>query len=410
MSVEHSKRSVVIVGAGPAGAALSLFLSKFKIYHHVVDMDTFPRDKTCGDGLTSEVLRVVKIINEDFYKELIGADWLYPSYGGYFETNGGPKFNLDSSGLGSEIAPFYVAKREVFDTWLVEKFDTEYCNFVQGCKIEDVQRKEDGVLVKGQKEGTEHTFFGDMVVGADGERSIVRKLFHKKGIKKDRKHHIAALRQYYKGITKEFENDPLECYQISKKYRGYFWIFPLPNGEFNVGIGGVSEDISEGKIKLREELVSFVENHPKLKERFANANPLESPKGWGIPMNSDAYEFAGERFILLGDSAKFGEPLTGKGIGVAMHCAMHAVPTIKEAVAKNDFSESMMNRFEEKIQKKFRVEWDKLIFAQNNWKRTWMQLLIYIMSIGWVNRKINKRFTKKLNRFVFREPPADLGL
>ena len=71
---------------------------------------------------------------------------------------------------------------------------------------------------------------------------------------------------------------------------------------------------------------------------------LETPKGWGIPLNSDAFEYVGDNYLLIGDSAKFCEPLTGKGIGIAMFASLIAVPTILKAIQQNN-NKDEKNRF-----------------------------------------------------------------
>ena len=70
---------VAIVGAGPAGATLSMLLSRKKIKHIIIDKATFPRDKICGDALTLEGLRALREIDEDLFQEFINQPWVTPS-------------------------------------------------------------------------------------------------------------------------------------------------------------------------------------------------------------------------------------------------------------------------------------------------------------------------------------------
>ena len=62
-----------------------IFLAKNKIHHTIIDQATFPREKVCGDGFTSEVQRVLKELDENIYQEFINASWVEPSYGNYVE-------------------------------------------------------------------------------------------------------------------------------------------------------------------------------------------------------------------------------------------------------------------------------------------------------------------------------------
>ena len=49
----------VVVGAGPAGIAAALMLKRAGRDVVVIDKATFPRDKCCGDGLTTGALRIL---------------------------------------------------------------------------------------------------------------------------------------------------------------------------------------------------------------------------------------------------------------------------------------------------------------------------------------------------------------
>jgi len=67
------KTDVCIIGAGPSGASTSLMLSKMKISHYIIDKSTFPRDKTCGDGLIlyayKSLLQIDKKTIQSFFKK-----------------------------------------------------------------------------------------------------------------------------------------------------------------------------------------------------------------------------------------------------------------------------------------------------------------------------------------------------
>ena len=67
MKSDQIKTNVCIVGAGPSGAATSLMLSKLQIPHYIIDKASFPRDKTCGDGLilyTYKSLKKLGLLDE----------------------------------------------------------------------------------------------------------------------------------------------------------------------------------------------------------------------------------------------------------------------------------------------------------------------------------------------------------
>ena len=64
------KTDVCIVGAGPSGASTSMMLSKHQVDHYIIDKATFPRDKTCGDGLILYAYKSLKTLGllDEFLK------------------------------------------------------------------------------------------------------------------------------------------------------------------------------------------------------------------------------------------------------------------------------------------------------------------------------------------------------
>lgn len=401
--MEKTKTKIAIVGAGPSGTTLALLLAKKKIPHLLIDKESFPRDKICGDGFTPEVLRVLREIDESLFEEFINASWTKASHGSYLELNSRIHVSTNFKELITKGAAYYVAKRKDFDHWLVSKINKDYTTQMFNCKVEKVERLERGIQLSCNQDGQTILVEANLVIGADGERSIIKKTLSPQGIKKDREHNIAALRSYYRNVTPKFNQDPLEVYFLKEKARGYFWVFPLPNNEFNVGIGVVSKDISDQKLNLKKMFYDMIENHPQLKKRFERAVEIEKPKGWGIPLNSDAYDFTGDNYILIGDSSKFGEPLTGKGIGVAMHAASCAIPIIEKAIREESYTNELLSDYERIIQNKFRKEWNVLVTWQNRWRKWYIPILVLLVKLKPIHRKMSNNHALWYQRFVLQK-------
>lgn len=401
MKLKEIKSQICIIGAGPAGATLSLFLAKEKISHVIIDKSAFPRDKICGDGYTTEVLRVLREYSEELYLEFITAEWTQSSSGFYLQiaNQNDVEFNLTETLNG--VGYSYTGKREVFDNWLLSKLNRNYATVFTECAATSIVRNNGVVEIDCKMKEDTFRINCQLVLGADGERSIVRKNFHADGIAKIREHHYAGIKAYYKGITTPYDYTPLEFYQPSFDFRGYFWIFHLPNGEANVGLGILSSDVSAQKIKLRKVFDDFIKNNPKMKERFKNAEQISKIEGWGLPINSDARDYAGDQYLLIGDSGKFVEPFTGKGIGIAMYSAFLAIPTIKKAIAKNDFSSTLLKEYETFMEDKYREEWNVLVWAQNRFNKKWMfGPFVRLIKLKIVNRILRKKFTETHLRLI----------
>ena len=359
MSINHEYK-IVIVGAGPAGTTLALFLAKNKIPHLLLDKANFPRDKVCGDACTPEVARVLRELDEKLYQEFITADWVTPSNGMYLESYSGSNISLDFTSHIKDSSINYVVERNVLDEWLVSKLGNKYTTTIYNCNVQEIKRNQNGVQLRCLHQKEELLINSKLVIGADGERSIVRKTFHTQGIRKNRAHHAASIRGYYENVEGTDPSLPLEFYVPSNDLPCYLWIFHLKNGKANVGIGAMSSDVSRKKINLNNELEKFLATHPRTKKRFKNSKKISKTNGWGIPINSNAKDFHGDNYLLIGDSASMAEPLTGKGIGIAMYASMMAVSTIQKALKNEDYSLDALRSFETDINKKFRKEWAKL--------------------------------------------------
>ena len=175
---------VLIAGAGPAGASVSIFLSKENIPHIIIDKAVFPRDKICGDAMSGKTLGMLKRITGDWHKHFIKEkDTAVVSAGIKFIS--GNNTCLDIPFQLTDIAdgdpPGFVSKRIDFDNSLFNLIAGKYAHCITGTSIEDIQYIDDGLLIKVKQGGKEKTIFSKMIVGAEGRSSIVaKKLAHHK--------------------------------------------------------------------------------------------------------------------------------------------------------------------------------------------------------------------------------------
>jgi flavin-dependent dehydrogenase len=130
---------------------------------------------------------------------------------------------------------------------------------------------------------------------------------------------------------------------------GYLWLFPLPDGKANVGLGMLSQEISRKRINLRETLNHLITHHDHFRERFKNARPLETVKGFGLPLGSRKRKISGERYLLAGDAASLIDPFTGEGIGNALRSGRVAAHHVQKCFASGDFSAAFNKRYDSEI-------------------------------------------------------------
>ncbi len=328
---------VCIIGAGPAGATLSHFLSKQNIAHLLLDKSAFPRDKVCGDGITVDVLNVLKRISPALQEKFVGEAGMLPSWGFCFHASNGRELRYDFSRGGFKYAPFFTSRRLHLDDFLVRNLPEGSGTFIQNARVTSLSRDTGGVEVQYRTPSGEAQVRAKLVVGAEGEKPIVTRhlgLPHYR----EKRHLIGALRVYYKNVQGFHEGNHLEFFFDKKLLPGYFWAFPLSENEANVGLGMVSSEISKRKVNLKKALEEIIKTHPRISSMFAEAEPMETPQGWGLPIITPEREIAGERYALIGDAAGMIEPFTGKGIGPGMMSARICAEYIQEALEKKAYN------------------------------------------------------------------------
>jgi geranylgeranyl reductase family protein len=358
---------ICIVGAGPAGATASIFLGKMGIPHVVVDASEFPRDKVCGDGLDLNVIRVLNHMDPHIIKNELGnQDAFTPSMGLQFILHDGKKvpIALDAGKLASDIEKrplFYVSKRDHFDNLLVRQINIKVATLLLGTRIQNISRPSGKWILNGTGKSGPVEIHADFLVGADGDHSVVLRYLGERKI--DRNHYAGAVRQYWKGVKNTHSDGLIEVYFPKHLPFSYFWIFPLPNGEANVGYGMASRYILRKKVNVRKEFEELIANDPHLKPRFKDAAPMETVKGWGVPMSGLNRKAHGDGYLLLGDAASLVCPSSGEGIGSGMLSGFTASKFIQRAVEKNDFSETMFANFDREVHKRLRREEKMYAFA-----------------------------------------------
>lgn len=326
---------VLIIGAGPAGCGTSFFLSKAGIPHTILEKAVFPRDKVCGDAISGKSCYVMRTANAPWLHEIFReAEQFLPSRGIQFVAPNGKALDIrypDALRPG-EKAPGFTVPRLRFDNFLFSKLDPQFADVQQHVSIKSVSREGGVNKVIYQQAGEEKVLTADMIVGADGDKSIIRKTFLEGN--ESRKTDSVGLRAYYTGVTGLHENDFIELHFIKEALPGYLWIFPLPEGRCNVGIGMLSSRVRAKKINLREVFQQALQTNPALRERFKNAELQGKILGWGLPMATEREPVSGEGFLLTGDAAALIDAFSGEGVGNALYSGMLAAAAIEKALAE----------------------------------------------------------------------------
>jgi flavin-dependent dehydrogenase len=260
--------------------------------------------------------------------------------------------------MDEDNPPGFVSRRIDFDNAMAGLIDPQYATLLSDTLLEDIEQRDDGLMVTINQKGQRKTIFTKMIVGAEGRGSIVAKKMANHSM--DAAHFSAGIRAYYQNVAGLHDQNFIELHFLKELQPGYLWIFPLPNGAANVGVGMLSKSISAKKVNLKQLMLEAIATHPNIKDRFADAVIEGGIEGWGLPLGSKKRPLSGNRFLLTGDAGSLIDPFTGEGIGNAMVSGLVAARVIKKAVDADNFSAAFLQQYDSDLYKKL---WQNLSLA-----------------------------------------------
>jgi len=331
---------VIVVGGGPAGSTAAMYLKKAGKKVLLIDKARFPRDKVCGDAQGRKAAAIMKELGiYEGYKKLPGV----AIYGLRLSSPNGKQVDLEMIDRVNGT-PGYIVRRMDFDNYLYQSATRTFkVEHMEQVSVEDIildGEKIKELKCKNLKDNKEFTLKAKIYIGADGAHSVFAKKF---GIQNPPDHLIVALRAYYKNV--KGLDDKIEIHLIKDLIPGYFWIFPLPNGEANVGLGMITKDMAKKRINLVDALKEAINTNPLFVDRFKDAVLIDEIKAWNLPIASYRRKCYGTGVMLVGDAAGLIDPLSGEGIGTAVISGKIAAQVAVEAMEKSDYSEGFLEKY-----------------------------------------------------------------
>lgn len=328
---------VAVIGAGPAGIAAALKLRESGKRVIVIDKAEFPRDKCCGDGLTTGALRLLDELGFDpnsvaswrqcddvWLRSPRGREMLMPL----------PK----NSGQFAAIAP-----RLELDNALVEHARARGIEVRENHAFVALVQLGDQIEIEIQDR---EPITCQHVVAADGMWSPVRKSLGLSTTGYLGEWH--AFRQYADNVTGPAK-DRLYVWFEKDLLPGYAWSFPLTNGRVNIGFG----ILRGGKLSTQDmkQLWPEILARPHIASALGqDAVMVDRHTAWPIPARVTTAPLGSGNVLFVGDAACVTDTLTGEGIGQALLSGMLAAQAINECGAINS-KKLLQSRYQKLIRK-----------------------------------------------------------
>lgn len=318
---------VAIVGGGPSGAATAHLLATRGHSVLVCEKKAFPREKTCGDGLTP---RAVKILDEMGLARELGT---WEKVRGLRVHAAGRTLALPFPELDDFCDYGLVKPRKDLDQIVLDNAEAAGAKVLYETQAIaptfDVHGNVIGLVAR--REGDKEEILAKFVVCAEGAATKFAKAL---GRARDLEYPMGfAIRQYFESPMQSsgwFEAY-LEVRSGPDSLPGYGWVFPVGDGTVNAGVGLLSTFGAWRDINLHDLQSHFIAQLPP--EWEVNADSVTSkPRAGRLFMGQSIWPPHGPGFVLTGDAAGMINPCNGEGIAYAYETGRIAGRHIDDAL------------------------------------------------------------------------------
>ncbi len=327
------RHDVLVIGGGPSGAATAYWLAKAGHDVVFVEKKTFPREKTCGDGLTPRAVKQLQDMGLEPQLEQ------FHRYDGLRAVAHGISLELKWPEHPDYPSYGYVVRRRDLDNMVAELAVSAGAVLRDGTEAVAPLLRDGlviGATVKDKRNGETEEIRARYVVVADGANSRFGRAL---GTWRDRgMPQGMAIRGYFESPISDtpWIESALDVRdRAGNSLPGYGWIFPLGDGQINVGIGLLSTFRDFKSVNTTHIMNEFVATAPEYWGISAET-ATSVPTGGRLPMGGSVGPKVGPTWVVVGDAAGSINPFNGEGIDYAYETGRLAAGLLDEALTTGD--------------------------------------------------------------------------
>lgn len=359
---------VLVVGGGPAGATMGWALATRGVRVAVLERTQFPREKVCGDFVEPPGL---KLLEEMGCLPALKASPRLPithtamylasecAYRGPIPYYGGSP-DLPAHG--------YIVPRDELDTELLSAAKRAGAMVFEDTAATAIERRQEGITIAARQGDRSVTFRSKLVVGADGAHSIVAK--HAGLLREDPRYVAVSQRAYLDGVSAD--TGEAVIYFDRDLFPGYGWMFPMPDGRANAGVGVLAEARSRWGLTVPGIFQAFLEKLRAAHPGCAKARLASKPLGGIVRTYGGAGPNHFDGGVLIGDAGCFVDPMTGEGITPAMESALLAAPVVAGAIREGRSDAASLAPYEAAFRRHFDPSMRYLDFCAALMRNRWL--------------------------------------
>jgi FADH2 O2-dependent halogenase len=363
MSVDYD---VVIIGGGPAGSSAAAYLAKGGLSVAVFEGDNFPRAHV-GESLVPATTRVLL---ETGAMEKVEAAGFPRKYGAAWTSSDTRNVTADAASAFTHelgVADILFSERDQpgvdrdytfhvdrskFDLILLKHAESLGAKVFQGIRVRKVDFDDpEQVTVTCRVGAKDLDVTAKMVVDASGRQTMLGKQLGTK--EADPVFNQYAIHAWFEGLDRSsVANSPEKVDYIYVHFLPisdtWVWQIPISDTVTSIGVVTQKHQFAEANMDREKFFWSFVESRPDLAAALRKTKQVTELKVEG-DYSYAMTQICGDRYVLLGDAARFVDPIFSSGVSVALNSARLASKDIFAAVEANDFSRERFADYERTI-------------------------------------------------------------